>query len=147
MIRTRTILAMLGTIVGLALAPVQAHAATNFFCDEYSGDEFLVSSHYSHRLNSQQVVLEIQSDLPVHVHIYASGAGDVYDFDMGAWPVGNDGSGHGGNTHVAAYIVSSQGHWWSAGSYAFDTNVPNSWYSSLHYGNHCGSNSVWIPGA
>lgn len=138
--RLKTILAALSVAAASTLSPVQAHAATNFFCDEYTGSEFLISSHYSHRSSPYQVELWFQTDLPVHVILYASGAGAVWQFDLNAHPVG----GTGPTPYIVAYVVSSQPHDWSAGSYAFDTNVPNSWQSSLHYGNHCGSNFVHI---
>jgi hypothetical protein len=146
--RFKTVLAMLGVTAGLALAPAQAHAATNYFCNEYSGDEFLISTSQSYRMNSTTIHLAFQSDLPVHVTVYASnGAGVVTRFDMNSDPVGNHNYPGGGPDYVVVNLHSTQGHWWSAGSAAFDTIVPNSWYSSLHRGNSCASNSVWIPGA
>lgn len=136
-------LATIGIFAATLFAPATAQAATNYFCNEYSGDEFLISTTYSYRASPTQIQLWFQSDLPVHVIVYASGAGAVFQFDMNAHPVGGTTSPR----YIVAYIQSSQPHTWSAGSYAFDTTVPNSWDSSWGYGNHCGSNSFYIHGA
>lgn len=135
----RSVGAVLLITCAMLLTPVTAQAATNYFCDEYTGAEFLLSPTQSWRDDAYHVHLAFQSDLPVSVKVYADGTYVGY-FTMNAHPV-NDPS----NIYTTINPLSSQGHYWSAGSYAFDTIVPNSWDSSLGYGNHCGSNYVYIP--
>jgi len=116
----------------LAANTAAAEAATHVYvtCHEYTGKEFRIgASPYSRRLDSTHVHLEFYSAIPQpSIKIYTEN-GFVYEL-LNA-PAG---------LFNATFLAASP-HNWSAGGAGGGSY---DWVSNLGYGNHCGSNTVFV---
>lgn len=132
------VLALIASVAFAVPAVNQAQAATDYFCDEYSGNQFWMidtGSPVSSRISSQTVRIYLQSDLPVSMKFYADGEYQGYAV-MNAHPVDHFGYGSVASYDLHAVLP----HTWSIGTTAINGN---SWHSSYGYGNHC-ADAIYI---